>query len=332
MKVIGGGKIEVYEPIEEGPHNPGPHETWQESIWLHWWDLEQSVGGIYRIGHETNWQTGPKVATWNTTYSPLGIYKHTTYLPLLPASRISNGLDGDEAKLQYRFEGQCVFTMQDADIDGELRFHDFHPSIDCYPKHGQVAEFAPKHIEVSGTVNGRLTIKGHTYDIVDALAFRDHGWGRREWGHLLSHRWIAGAFGPDLSFCALTFHSVDDALVQVAWIVRHDTLTYTSNVDIVTFLDTDGVSVRGGALEMTLTTGEVLNMTFEAVAPSSLSYFHTIGTVDTLCKVTCGERVGVADFQISNNPQQGDRPPKALAGGITDSGWHPPQAAKLLMR
>ena len=35
---------------------------------------------------------------------------------------------------------------------------------------------------------------------VDGLYHRDHSSGPRDWSQIVAHRWVAGTFGPDLSF------------------------------------------------------------------------------------------------------------------------------------
>ena len=53
--------------------------------------------------------------------------------------------------------------------------------------------------EASGRINGTVQIGGRHHEI-DGLYHRDHSWGLRRWDTLRSHRWVAGAFGPDLAF------------------------------------------------------------------------------------------------------------------------------------
>ena len=323
MKVVGGGEIQVYDQADEGPHQAGPQELWQESVVLLWWDLKQSIGGFYRIGHELNHKDGPMIALWSNTISREGIFKKTTYLPLRPQDRIARGFGSGDGSLRFEHDGDCVWTLEDQDISATLRIHDFHPGIDCYPKRGAISEFAPHHMEVAGRVSGSLKVKGRRYE-VEALGFRDHGWGVRDWASLLSHRWLAGVFGEDLSFCALSWHTVDDSMAQFGWVVKRDTVIFARKLDIVAYVECDAMTTRGGRLRMTLTTDEVVEVEFEALAPSMMSFHHGIACVDTLCRISSGGRVGIADFETTANGQQGRRQPKNLArDGISGNGWYP---------
>jgi hypothetical protein len=322
MQVLGGGSVQVYEAKDLGAHKPGPDPHWQESVVLLWWDLEQSIGGFYRIGHELGWPTGPKIATWSYTVTPEGIFKKTTYLPVTPADQSPTSFGSGDGTHRYDYDGDVVWTIKDDDIAATLRVHDYHASIDCYPKKGAISEFAPAHMEVAGSVTGTLTVKGKTYQ-VNALGFRDAGWGARAWDTLLSHRWLAGVFGKELSFCFLSWHTVDDSMAKFGWVVRGDTVTFTKDLDIVAYMEPDALCARGGRAVATLTTGERLEMEFEALAPSAVTFHHDIACVDTMTRVTCGDLVGIADFETTSNNAQGKRRPKNLSRGVIEDGWHP---------
>jgi hypothetical protein len=321
MEVIGGGSVHVYEPKDLGSHAPGPDPIWQESVVLLWWDLKQSIGGFYRIGHELKWPDGPKIALWSCTFTPEGTFKKTTYLPLRREDQSPTSFGSGDGTHRYDFDGDCVWTIADENISAKLRVHDFHASIDCYPKHGAISEFAPHHMEVAGSVTGTLTVKGKTYN-VDALGFRDQGWGNRAWDTLLSHRWLAGVVSKDFSFCLLAWHTVDDSMAKFGWVVRGDTVTYTKELDIVAYVEPDALCIRGGHAHIVLTTGEVFDLEFEALAPCAVSYHHEIACVDTLTRVTCGDMVGIANFETTANHMQGKRRPKNLSRGIIENGWH----------
>ena len=83
---------------------------------------------------------------------------------------------------------------------------------------------------------------------------------------------------------------------------------------------------RGGQLRIDLTTGEVIEVGFEALAPSIMSFHHGIACFDTLCRIRSGSLVGIGDFETTANGQQGKRQPGNLARGISQNGWHPAPA------
>lgn len=324
MEVIGGGTVHVYEAKDEGPHTPAQVKNWQESVVLVWWDAKQGVGGYYRIGHEfqTMGSEQPMVALWSNTITPQGVHHKTLHLPLRDQDRSASGFGSGDDTAHFDYDGQCAWTIEDQDLSVKLRVHDFHPSIDCYPKKGAISDFAPHHMEVAGRVTGTVVVKGVRYE-VDALGFRDHGWGLREWTQLLSHRWVSGVFGPELSFCMLCWLAADDSMATFGWIVQHDTVTYAKDIDILSYMDRDGVCNRGGKVSVTLTTGEKLVIEAEPVAPCIVSWHHGIACADTLCTMRIGDKVGIGDFETTNNTLAGKRRPKNLVRGVIDNGWHP---------
>lgn len=54
MKFIGRDHVVEYSDDDEGRLTPGTVDKWQDSAWLHWFDIEAGVGGVHRIGHEYN--------------------------------------------------------------------------------------------------------------------------------------------------------------------------------------------------------------------------------------------------------------------------------------
>lgn len=326
MKITGGGHAQVWGHEDERPHKPGPEDIWQESVVLVWWDLKQKIGGFYRIGHEPNRPDGPHTVVWSVTYSPEGIFRKCSYLPTQDFDRMPDGQGAADAGLKFRFTDHAIWTLEHDGISADLHIHDYHPGIDGYPKHGDFADIAPKHMEVCGAIKGSLTVKGKRYE-VDGVAVRDHGWGIRAWDTCVSHRWFVGTVGPELSWIGLALHSnMDDRgrpdeLVSFGWVVRHNEITYAKSVDIVAHLETDALTIRGGVLTMELTTGETLVIEAEAQGPGAVMFHHDITCVETLCKMTVNGMVGAGDFEISNNASRGVRRPKVLKHGIMADGW-----------
>ena len=69
MQMVGGGKMHVYPPEDEGAHAHGTAPNWQQSVVLVWWDLKQSIGGYLRIGHEPN-HNGGEAVIWTNFITP----------------------------------------------------------------------------------------------------------------------------------------------------------------------------------------------------------------------------------------------------------------------
>jgi hypothetical protein len=323
MQVTGGGNVLEYGPQEEGPHTPGHQTLWQESVVLVWWDRHNGVGGMHRIGHEPNTVNGAQISLWNNIFSRHGIFKRTVTLPLRPEHRTANGFNGGDDSCSFEYTDHAIWRINDEGVRAELHVQDFHTPVDIYPKKGAMAEeVAPNHMEVGGRIEGWLELQGNLYTI-NGLAFRDHGWGLRNWAAFVNHRWVAGVFDSGTMFLAQTFHSSDDVIVRFGCIIRDNQLTYASEVDIIMYLEPDGVSHRGGFVEMTLTTGEKLRLDCAPLQKGVVSWIHGIACVDTMCEVTLGDERGICDFETTNNALRGSYRPRIAVNAVIDNGFTP---------
>lgn len=324
MKISDGRELPVLSDEVNFLQPPQSLKNWQDSVVLVWWDSANQVGGYHRIGHEPNYEKGPMIALWSHILGPEGYYRNVDFIPLRNEDRMENGGIGAGETCRYEFlEGEHVWTIQDDKVSAVLRHADFHANVECYPKSSLTEEFANVHTDIPGQLRGELTLGDQRYAI-EALSFRDRGWGVRDWDFLLAHRWVAGTLGPDLSFLALSYCGADDTMAAFGWVVRGDTVTYAKHTDIVTYADIDGMVNRGGHVRFELTTGEVLDI--ECTQVASQPFFcthHGICSVDTLCEARCGDRVGFCDFESTSNIMAGKRMPGKLMHATLINGYHP---------
>ncbi len=255
MKLSDGNELPLVSDKANTLQASGEGVNWQDSVVLLWMDMEQKVGGMFRLGHEPNWEGG-KIAVWSHITSPQGTYHYADFIPLRDEDRPASGGIGGGPSIAYEFvDGEHVWTLSGDVVQGRLVHSDFHDQCEGYPKSSSVAaEFANVHLDIPGKTRGQLAIDGKSYDI-QALSFRDKGWGVRDWSALLSHRWVAGTFGPHFSFLFLSYHSSKDDLASFGWVVRDNVLTYAKAVDIITYTEIDGITNRGGEVRFELTTG-----------------------------------------------------------------------------
>lgn len=321
MQVVGGGSVIEYGPKDEVRHVPEPDELWQESVVLFWWDTARGVGGYHRIGHEPNVKTGPAVLLFNNIYTPEYLYKDLSTLPLREVDKLPNGFGGGDT-CKFEYTDHAIWTVSASDLKATIHAHDMHTPVDIYPKKSDYArDFSPNHMEVASKITGEVTLKGKTYSI-DGLGFRDHGWGHRDWTGIVSHRWIAMTFEDGSMALMHTFHASTNELTRFGCVIRDNQLTYAAEVDIVTYLEPDGLSHRGGKVTAVLTTGERMVFEFVPLQKGVVTWFHGIGCVDTICRVTCGDKVGIADFEITNNALRGAHQPLLAINAIDTNGLH----------
>ncbi len=322
MEAIGGGKMHEYPAADELPHTPGKQPTWQESVVLIWWDPVNAVGGYYRIGQEPN-HNGGETNIWATVHTPGESFFRNATLPLTAADKLKNGFGAGQGALTCHYDGQVVWTQKEQDLDVTLRLEDFHPAIDGYIKDGKpgLGDIHSNHVEVAVRVTGTVKAKGRTFNI-DGLGMRDHGWGARDWSAVWGHRWSVGAFDRENSFCAVTMLLSSEKIARFGWVVRGDKVIYADKIDTVAYMANDCVSNVGGKTLMTLTTGEKFEVSFDPVAPAGCYYHHAVTCVDTLCRMTWGDKVGYGVYETSTNPQVGQHRPMTFEDGLGHDGWH----------
>lgn len=324
MDVVGGGSVVIRGPQDEGPHEASSHEWWQESVTLIWWDLDRYVGGFHRIGHEPNFKRGPHVCLTNSLFTRDHVYRRSEYIPMQPEDKLPNGFAGGNGHCRFEFvDGKSRWTLQDDQVSMELVATDHHIPIDIWPKGGELGkDVAPEHMEVASAVTGKVTVAGKSYT-VNGAAFRDHGWGIRHWEKIMVYRWVVGVFDASLSIFAMTFLSPDGTMSSFGLVNKDNQLIRADKVDIVTYIEPDGFTHRGGHVKLTLATGEVMDLECEILQKGTVNSHHGNTWLDTFCKMTWRDKVGVCDFEIANRAFQGTHKPVCLQKAIMENGLFP---------
>lgn len=322
MEIIGGGRLHVYPPADERPHAADDHENWQESFVLIWFDLAQSVGGFFRLGHEPNYNGG-RVQFMSNIFSPQGCYHRSTDLPLRPQDRFDNGFNNGEDTLRYEYDDKICWRLKDTDVEAQLEVDEFVPAIDAHKREGSdnAHSYTGNHVDAACGVSGTVKVKGKTYQ-VNGLGIRDHGWGTRDWNSLLSHRWTLGTFDRENSFVAMTFLTTGNQLAEFGWVIRGDKVIFAESIAVRAIIGHDGATNFGGTTRLKLTTGEVLEARFEPLYPAIASWVHQTICYDSMCRVTWGDRVGFGVFESTSNLQAGTLRPVVYDGSMGPDGWY----------
>lgn len=305
---------------DEYTHPIGPDPFWQESVVIVWFDLKSGIGGFHRIGHEARANNGAGVATswiFVTTLEGTRFRRHDNH-PLQASDRTHDTFSVS-GKHQMTFDGRAVWTVNDEQCQLRLVAEDYTPRFDLFRHGGSVTEdFAPGHLEAAGTVKGAVTIAGRHYD-VDGLCYRDHSWGKRDWKTLLTHRWIAGTCGPDLTFNAAAWHGIDGTLRKFGIVVRNGAVAYAKEVDIVVFQECDGMTHRGGRMTLTMADGEKI-IVEPVPIDGGVTVHNGVACVDQLCTFDYAGTKGFCDFEISTNPRAGTGPVSGLVNATMIEG------------
>lgn len=324
MQIVGDGHIKFYGPEDEIPHAIGKDECWNESVWLHFLDPETGVNGILRIGHEPNWQGGHS-AIWTLVQTPNWCYKRDGLTPLKSGDLTATGFKSAGTH-SFDFTGRgCHWVVKDRDFFLDLTIVDYHAPLSFWPKHSEMESIAPNHTEGPGSVSGTIVIKGEEFKLVNVLGYRDHSWGARHWDNLRSHRWVGTNFGPDFNCNAMCWLDEKENLGRYGYVRRGETIYVTHDVDIVTFMEPDGISHRGGICRYNLSTGEHVEISCTPVYKGLISRHHTLALNDTMCWAKYGDRIGATCFESNNNRQAGVLVPQqhGIVRGVVDNGIWP---------
>lgn len=286
--------------VEHTLHDGDGDPLWQESMFVAWFDPARGIGGAHRVGHEM----GPKsVNLWSGVVTAEGLRWRQDF---------DESPMRAEDRTRHRYgAGTTAFIagdafgveVRDSDVVVDLRLDDYYtptPVWNSRESHQVAERIAPSHLEASGRAVGSVVIDGRHYD-VDGHFHRDHSWGAREWTQIVSHRWVVGTCGPDLSFSAVVVQGPRHRYIREGAVVRDGVITPATSVDIVTWIEPDGISHRGGEVVWTLETGEELKM--RCVAMDGMVFDQREFLVaETLCTVTIEGtgQTGVCDFEISN--------------------------------
>jgi hypothetical protein len=323
MEIVGGGNVIELGLADELHHESDGNEHWQDSVVLCWWDLKAGVGGYHRIGQHPHHRDGARAHLTNNFFAKDCVYKRCEFISLRPKDVAPTLFGCGDDTCRFEFTDHAIWTFDQPEVSGQLHVHDFHPPVDIYPKHGQLGQqITAGHLEVGGRITGTLLLNGTRHQI-DGLAFRDHGWGKRMWDLFVNHRWVAATFGPEMTLLALSVHTSDDNIANFGCVIRDNKLTYTKNVDILTYLEHDGITHRGGHVRMELSTGEVIECEMVPLQKGVVSWMvDQMAVTDTMCRITCGDRVGICDFEISTNPTRGTVRPRVAINGVIEDGLH----------
>jgi hypothetical protein len=316
--------IYAYPPSDERPHVEGGEPFWQESIFFFWWDDAAGIGGIHRLGHEPK-LSPPMTTTWNGVFSRDGQrFRHYGFTPMQEGERQTDGLQSGPS--WYRYDGKWRFGVDQPDCSIELTVEDYLPRLHMYPEAdvGDIhRDYARHHYESAGLATGQVRLGQRTVE-VNALSYRDHSWGRREWSTLLAHRYFAGTTGPEFTCCTIHWLSPDGSISHFGLVIRDGVAVYADSVDFLTFMEADGTTHRGGVVTFHMPGGEAIEVQLSLV--DAMVNEHggetqaAIAATDGLCLFTHNGKTGFGDLEITNNPRNGADRVKATQRAVNANG------------
>ncbi|WIW89433.1 hypothetical protein K3M67_05545 [Sphingobium sp. V4] len=309
----------VFPLSDQQTHSPEKDAYWQESFVLLWGDPSGDYGGFLRLGYAPNLLAGD-TTLWCHAFTPKWVYGSSRDFALRSDDVGKSLLKAGEAA-RYEFDGEDTrWVHSDDEVTIDLQSTLLHPPVALWRPQDSFHRYP--HYEAACRVKGRLSIRGDTVE-VDALGYRDHSWGVRHWWKRKTHRWLNGVFGPDLSMCLLTFHSDGDNIRRLGYVVRDGVVHYSQEIDIVAHMEADGATHRGGTASIVLESGECLNFEIEPMCEGFYAYRKGSGLFESICRIRHQGRVGIGDFELSENSRMGQLPATSLINGIEQDGVHP---------
>ncbi len=313
----------TYQEKDELCHEAEAGDAWwQESVVLTFWDEQAGLGALFRLGHEVGQGTS---TVWLGAVTEAGdryrCYREA--LPLEDSDRTGDGVRTEAGGVAAQLEdGRLRWRVSQPEFECDLAVTDFYPMTNLWQLGAETSlakEFAPEHWEASGRVAGTVRLGDRRYDI-DGLHHRDHSWGTRRWNTIRSHRWVAGTAGPDLSFMALSWLANDGSLVTEGYVNRDGRTEKARALDVLAYVEIDGLSCRGGRVRMELEDGS--EVAFEAEGVDGLLTLHrNVACVDTISRVRLADgRTGFCDFETTHNSRDGSAPVTVMVGAVMDDG------------
>ena len=212
--------ITVLEPEDEYPHTPDEATNYNESMYLNGFDLEQQIGGWFRLGNRVNEGYAEMSVC---LYLPGGRVGFMFGRPKIDTNTEmrAGGLHIEVLKpfetLRVTYEGNVVLLDDPAQMTNPRAAFKENPQVSCEvrldvtgvsPMYGgrpvyedgteiesgpDDKSFAKAHYEQHTKVTGTIVVGEEAFPI-DGLGLRDKSWGPRYWQAISSYRWLPMIF------------------------------------------------------------------------------------------------------------------------------------------
>lgn len=314
------------KPLNEdnGLHQWQDDPTWQESVYLSWYDAEARIGGTHRLAIRPNQELSN---IWCGVYDgDRAIFRHVAEdIPLDWSRNDENGFAAGPIRLYH--DGTSLRLLLEApDCRVDLRVEDFVGSLKGFDDGGKMQSIHKNHFSLHCGVRGTVTMGGEVRE-VNGLGWRDHSWGPRRWDTILTHRAVGGNFGPDFQFHSMALLVLGGQIQRRGHVVRNGVIVPMTNFQTVVHLLEDGVTAIGGHVEMAFEDGSEFR--FDCTVPQGVfteleGYigFYGVGP----CLSSDG-RSGICNFEVTNNARCGAAPLSAVLRNTLANGYHlrPPE-------
>jgi hypothetical protein len=263
------------EPADEFPHEVGPEEHFNESVYTNCFDPTSGLGAFFRLGNRPNEGRGEvTVCLW----LPDGRVGFSFARPRVDANEFrSAGLTFEIVEpfehLEVAYDGEVLvlddpMVLEDprkaftesptAHVEARLTLRAISTLFGGEPSErierpGE--EFAKGHTEQLVAATGHVTVDGVRHEL-NGAGLRDHSWGPRTWQAPWWYRWLTGNIGDDCGFMLSRIGRRDGDGVRAGFVWDDGTLHLCNHAEIATTWDATGqfperiealLAVRDGA-------------------------------------------------------------------------------------
>ena len=247
------------EPADEYPHEVGPEEHFNESVYSNCFDPVTGMGAFFRLGNRPNEGRGEvTVCLW----LPDGTVGFTFARPKVTANEFSSaGLSFEVIEpfehLNISFDGQVIIldnpmALEDprkaftesptADVTARITLRAVSPMFGGEPterieRPGE--EFAKGHTEQLVSATGHITVDGVRHDM-NGAGLRDHSWGPRTWQAPWWYRWLTGNIGDDCGFMVSRIGRRDGDGVRAGFVFDRGEMHLCNHAEVTTTWSEDG--------------------------------------------------------------------------------------------
>lgn len=313
-----------YEVADNLLHQHDGDPNWQESHWFMW--RAPGIGGLHRLALHAVTRTA---TFWCGVMTAEGTcYRNQGYgLPMLDQPQDGYVVSPTQ-RLEFDDTGGVRIVIDEPGCAVDLHYRNHFPMARYLDTGVMPTAGSPDHYEASGSIVGTVTI-GDRSLAVDGVAFRDRSWGARVYNSTLSHRWVAGTFGPDLSFSATGVAARDGSYFTDGIVIRNGKVVRAKSTDIVVYIEGDSFTHRGGRIALELPDGEKFVVDIETLDATMFSVGDddAYAEIDSICVARSGDRIGFCDLEAGFNPRAGRDLPVLLlrANSVTGlskrAGW-----------
>ncbi len=221
--------VTVLEPEDEFTHEPDPAPNYNESMYLNAFDVDQEVGGWFRLGNRVN--EGYAEMTVCIYLPERDGKRRVAFVYARPQIDSNDRMEAGGLSievvtpfehLQVTYRGSiCLLDEPHQMADPRTAFKE-NPWVDCevdldfrgtspmyggkpvYADDGSDLEidpetsFAKAHYEQHCAVTGSIRVGDEVIDL-DGLGLRDKSWGPRHWQAVSWYRWIPLVFSSEFA-------------------------------------------------------------------------------------------------------------------------------------